>query len=320
MPHAIVPKSLQLQVSLLLSIAKRVSNDRDAGPLIAYLAKHNIILADDVETSVTVMDNYNIFLENAKTSQDFCEERNLLILPIINNMTGSIQFLKGFYQPNFKPLGDWGVTISTRGKITLPAGGIDWQTLILLIIKQNNSYELPNISPLTPYLVEQNIILADDASNIAQAIVKSTSMGKYKTISEEARQLANNDWAIPLAHIKLIVAFLMKLYKGNTKKLGYYGITVVKDPKVVKTRNMKILFGATKLNKRAEVGGTFINMGTKPLNIYKGKTATDIPIVLAPGEELIIPKGYSIFSVQNTSKTISGKLQVIPAKKAVKKG
>jgi hypothetical protein len=139
-------------------------------------------------------------------------------------------------------------------------------------------------------------------------------MASAKTIAEDAHELVVTDWAEPLAHIRLIVAFLMKLYKGNTKKLGYYGITVVAAAKVKKTRNVKIPFGFTKLKQKGFLGGAFINTGTETLWIYKGKTATGTPIVLLAGAKMIIPKGYSSFCVTNTSATISAKLQVVPPK------
>ncbi len=99
MPRSDVPTSLQPQVSLLGSIAKKVSADAAASPILAYLAQQGIVLADDVAKGVTVMSNYAIYSANAKISQDFREQRDVLMLPIVNGMTGSIQFLKGFYQP-----------------------------------------------------------------------------------------------------------------------------------------------------------------------------------------------------------------------------
>jgi hypothetical protein len=314
MPRSDVPTSLQPQVSLLGSIAKKVSADAAASPILAYLAQQGIVLADDVAKGVTVMSNYAIYSANAKISQDFREQRDVLMLPIVNGMTGSIQFLKGFYQPNYKPLGDWGITAATGGKITLPTTELEWQTLIGLMNTKNSSYIFPLISPLQQYLTLNSIVLADDITDIATAIVKNASMASAKTIAEDAHELVVTDWAEPLAHIRLIVAFLMKLYKGNTKKLGYYGITVVAAAKVKKTRNVKIPFGFTKLKQKGFLGGAFINTGTETLWIYKGKTATGTPIVLLAGAKMIIPKGYSSFCVTNSSATISAKLQVVPPK------
>ncbi len=58
-------------------------------------------------------------------------------------------------------------------------------------------------------------------------------------------------------------------------------------------------------------GGTFINTVIKTLNL----TATGTPIVFAAGAKLLIVKGYSKLSVQNTSSVISGKLKIEPLKK-----
>ena len=58
-------------------------------------------------------------------------------------------------------------------------------------------------------------------------------------------------------------------------------------------------------------GGTFINTVIKTLNL----TATGTPIVFSAGAKLLIVKGYSKLSVQNTSSVISGKLKIEPLKK-----
>ena len=137
-------------------------------------------------------------------------------------------------------------------------------------------------------------------------------MASYKTISEDAHELLRTDWTTPLAHIKLIVAFLMKLYKGNTKKLGYYGIVAVASARVVKTRNLSLSITQSKLGKQAKIGSVLVNLGAGSLNVYKGKTLTGTPIALAAGGKLLIVKGMSKFSVENPSAVIKGKLQIIP--------
>ena len=319
MPHSEVSTNLESQVNLLGTINTKVSADGAGGPLVAYLAEQGIVLANDVAKGVTVTNNYTIYLADSKTSQDFREQRDAIMIPIEKRIIGCVQFLKGFFQPNYKSLGDWGITAEVGGKITLPATEEEWQTLIEAINTKNSSYIFPLISPLQQYLNLNNIILANDITNFAAAMVKSASMASAKVTAEDAHKLVVKDWAIPLSHIRLIVAFLMKLYAGKAKKLGYYGITVVNTPKVQKTRNIKLSITENKLRQEAELGSVLVNMGTGSLNIYKGKTITSTPTALAAGEKLLLVKGYSTFSVQNPSSVIKGILQIIPKAIAAKK-
>ena len=97
--------------------------------------------------------------------------------------------------------------------------------------------------------------------------------------------------------------------------MGDYAIVVVATERIVKTREIKIAFGLGKLKKKATIGGAFINLGTTTLNIYAGKPIAGTPPVLLLGEKTIVPKGFSTFSVLNTSATTSGGLQVVPIKK-----
>ena len=139
-------------------------------------------------------------------------------------------------------------------------------------------------------------------------------MTTAKNNAKGSHHLMTIAWAIPLQHIRMIGKFLMKLYAGNEQALGDYGFKVVYATKALKTRNIKIPYGFTKLNLKAKIGGSFINTGTETLHIYAGKTITGTPIILLAGGKLIVPKGYSSFCVTNTSPSISAKLQVVPPK------
>ena len=81
---------------------------------------------------------------------------------------------------------------------------------------------------------------------------------------------------------------------------------------MIKTRLVSIAYGQSKLKMRVALGSEITNTGTEPINIYKGKTITGTPIVLAAGAKWIVIAGYSILSIENTSATIFAKLSILP--------
>jgi hypothetical protein len=118
--------------------------------------------------------------------------------------------------------------------------------------------------------------------------------------------------AMPFANLTLITNFLMKLYEGNEKGLSVYGLKTVIAAKVDKVKDIKLALGQSKLKIKTKIGSMFFNTGTEDLHIYKGATITGEFIILAAVAKLLVPKGYSKFSVYNPSNTTSAKLQLIP--------
>jgi len=299
------------------AIQTKVTADGTSGELVAFLAKNGIVIADDVAAGVTAAGYLANNLSLTKLGQKYCAQRDALVLPITIGLGGCFQFLKSYYKDDLKSLGDWDLTVTTSGKITLPIDVAGWTTLLTGFKAKNDSYISPAVSPLLQYLVKKSISLGSYLTKLGAAATLETEMKTAKSDAGKEHNDMVNEWVLPLQHIKMIGAFLMKLYVGNEKTLGDYGFTIVDTAKVLKTRNIKIPFGFTKLKLKAKVGGAFINNGTETLWIYKGKIAAGVPIILLPGAKLIVPKGYSIFCVTNTSVVNSAKMQVVPPKKVV---
>ena len=315
MPRNEIPTDFTSQQKLLGTIETKVTADGPSGELIAFLAKNGIVIADDVAAGVTAAGHHTNNLSFTKQGQKYCAQRDVLMLPITVGSVGCFQFLKSYYKDDLKSLGDWDLTVTTSGKITLPIDVAGWTTLLTGFKAKNDSYAAPAVSPLAQYLVKKTISLADYLTKLGAAATLESEM---KTAKSNAGKEHNNmvkEWALPLKHIKMEGSFLMKLYAGDEKAICDYGYTVVDDVKVLKTRNIKIPFGFTKLRQKATIGGGFINTGTETLWIYKGKIAAGAPIILLAGAKLIVPKGYSNFCVTNTSAVNSTKMQVVPPNK-----
>ena len=312
--HNEIPSDFPSQTALLTCIAKKVSEDGVSGELVAFLAKKKIVLADDIDKGVTAAGYYSDYLSFSKTGQKYCHERDQIVDPIIEHVSGSYQFLKAYYNPDIKDLGDWGGTITIGGKITLPTEIVGCTTAINNLNKQNISYLTPAVSPLKQYLTKNGIVLADDITSCAAAALKDAAMFTAKSNAKVSHNHMSIVWTIPMQHIRTIGNFLMKLYAGNEQQLSDYGYKIVASAKSLKTRNLKIQYGISRLNQRAKIGGAFINKGTETLHIYAGKTITGTPVVLLAGEKLIVAKGYSCFCATNTSVVNSANLQVVPPK------
>ncbi len=103
-------------------------------------------------------------------------------------------------------------------------------TLLAKIISQNNSITKNN--PLTAFLSQQEIVLDDDVTAGNNAQTHETNRLLFSKQSENFRQLRDNNFEAPWKHVTGGVQFLKSFYKGNTKQLGDWGITITGSGKI----------------------------------------------------------------------------------------
>ena len=312
-----LPTTFPGQKLLQEDIKKKVDDDGVGGELVLFLTDHLIDLEADKELVDAAALKYTLFLAFKKDSENLCAKRDKLLNPVIKKITGSVQFLKGYYNPDFKSLGDWDVVVTNGGKVTIASDPALFLTFVIAFKAQNDSYTGVNISPLAQYLVKNKISLAQCVTDVNAAIIFHDAYKIAKTDSEDAHQIMETKSAMPFANLLLITNFLMKLYVDNEKGLGVYGMKVVNAAKAEKVKDLKLAVGQSKLKQEVKIGSIIVNMGTEPINIHKGKTITTTdPIVLGAGKKVATTKGWSIVSYQNTSTTTFAKLQVIPKDKS----
>jgi hypothetical protein len=283
-----------------------VDNDGDDSPLFKMLSLKKIDLDEDVTSCAKAIGNNTLFLAAKKNSENLRQQRNNLMKPIMKHLRGAFQFLKILYHPNFKVVGDWGGTITNTGKINYPSGITKRVNVFMRMKKENDSYT-KSPSPLLPFLTQNKIDLPLDASNAAKALQKDTDFTNARKKAEEYREKRDNDFVTPLTDINQIGSYLMILFNDNTKALGEYGFDIVDTVKVAKERIINLGIEQSRLAFRTKVGSTMTNLGTKDLIIYKGKLIAGLPTLLKAGNEFILAKGYSIFSVINSSITDTGR-------------
>jgi len=307
-----VPSNFEEQVILLTDINKKVTADAGKSPLLEMLKNQGIVLSDDIASGVEASKSNSDLQSNHIAGEKLCKERDLIMKIIMRDISGSYQFLKGHYTPVYKTVGEWGSTITNSGKISYPTTTHGEVNMLALLKTQNDSFKLPAVSPLASFLTQQSIDLVVDTTNAAIGLAKDKEMGEKKVAGFVCREHRDNTWKLPLAHIHTIGAFLMKLFKGDATLVGEYGFTVKVTPKVIKTREVSIAYGQSKLKMKIALGSEIINNGTETIYIYKGKTIEGTPVALAVGKKWIVVSGYSTLSVENQSSTEFAKFSVCP--------
>ena len=115
-------------------------------------------------------------------------------------------------------------------RLIIPDDFTSQLTLLNNIIAQNTA--LGASSPLTAFLTQQNIVLTNDEATGAAAQTHDVSRALLKKQSENYRQLRDHYFSTPWTHLTGGVQFLKTFYKGNTKELGNWGITITDSGKV----------------------------------------------------------------------------------------
>lgn len=115
-------------------------------------------------------------------------------------------------------------------RLIIPADFSSQRTLLANIVAKNAA--LGSESPLTQFLTQQNINLADDVAAGETAQTHETNRSLLSKQSENFSQLRDNAFDAPWSHITGIAQFLKKFYKGNTNELGNWGYPIIESGKI----------------------------------------------------------------------------------------
>ena len=94
---------------------KHLSFADNTSPLFAFVTKNNINVASDKQAIENAISHHNSATQAAKDSENATEQRNLLWLPIMDDMRGIGNYLMKLYPDNPRALGAWGFTIDESG-------------------------------------------------------------------------------------------------------------------------------------------------------------------------------------------------------------
>jgi hypothetical protein len=311
MSRIIYPEDFLSQDLLLRNIAdKNASVLPPNNPLTAYLAQHSIDLADDVVTADAATAFENTRKTKAGEAENLTQKRNLAFETVFGNVRNYYQFLKKFYSPNFMELNLWGAPITVGGRIAYPNEFVE-RTAIYYTLKEKNDSYGPGLSPLDAYLTQHGQTMAANTAAVASALNYHNESKLLAGQAEDATQDRNNIWNPVLAHMRGIGGFLISLYSDNAKELNLWGFTVDDSPRAPKQVKSKVLLLSQITVSNLVVGGTLKNLGTVPLTVYKGNSATGSAVTVNPGELYGITKGYSTITVANPSPTTTGQFSTL---------
>lgn len=128
-------------------------------------------------------------------------------------------------------------------------------------------------SVIKPFLTEQGIVLADDDTDVDDAVAAHISFLEKEKLMEEKSELRDDLFETPFKDHTGSVQFLKKLFRNNATKLGEWGVTVDARGRVV--------YAADFMGKANEVI-TFINKhfsfapGTSPLQPFLDENDIDL--------------------------------------------
>ena len=293
------------QVELFKKVAAKDLLDGSASIIRPTMVQNEITIAgDQVSVDDSVAAN-KIFLAQEKLAKQLTGEIKKKYDPYMKFYRGSAQFLKGFYGAGFLSLGDWGFTITVNGKMIYSKNVKDNCDSIQAMITYHLTFAV-GTSPLQPFLDENNYDVAAIALDLPNV---KTLFDDHLTAwnSQNAHRMTRDNLIKPvMQHLRLIGAFLKKNFISIPQNVGKWGYTVVMEPGDPKETNLDLHHSETKIIYGVINGSDLINTKTSIIKAYKGKTATGTPIVIGPGETIIVPKTWGTMTLVNQSSSIIG--------------
>jgi len=310
MARIILPDAFPEQFQLLKDIKAKRDADGATSELIPFLTAQGIDLADLVLTGNDAQTQNQAHTTAVFQKENQRELRDLIFVPFTKGIRPLVQFLKALYKPNYRALGDWGVTVNATGKVVYPASFTTFADLIGTFVAKHLSYPA-GTSPLQPYLTKHNMDLSVIPAQLTSAVNYNTATQQSERDAEDATEQRDLLWAPVFVTVRAIVDYLFKLYDPNTRGLGDYCITVDDSPRKPKLRKSKVKPTESITVNGVVIGGTFTNTGSTDLYLYKGKTTTGTQNIVSPGGKFGTIKGYSIITVVNPDTLETGAFTVL---------
>ncbi len=273
-------------------------NTLEPNTLKVFLPQKEIVLDDDLENLTKAALHESRQFSLSGQSENNTQLRDLAFNGVFKHVTGIAQFLKKLMSPNFKSLGDWGIPITTTGRINYPADIVMRINIFNEIKTKHDSYAAGE-SPLAVYLTKQKISLDEDAVLVGKAKDLNTSSKELNRESENETQQKELLLNPVSNHLHLIGDFLKSLYGDNSKGLTDWGFVVDDTPQKPSKRTTKLKPGAKKTVNGVLIGSVLTNLDGVDLQLHKGKAITAEPIIIKAGKEFGILKGFSTITVVN---------------------
>src|SRR5690349_7652640 len=109
MARLILPEDFESQFKLAKLINDKHIADGAGSRLNAYLAEQGFLLSDIVTDGGIAETHEKNRAQLRRDSENNKEKRDNTFNPVWKQFTGSVQFLKALFKPQYHKLGDWGV-------------------------------------------------------------------------------------------------------------------------------------------------------------------------------------------------------------------
>ena len=312
MARIIFPEDFLNQLLLFKNVKeKNDSLTPPTNPLTAFLVQKSISFAIDDVARVAAKGFEKERADKSQQAENRTQKRDLQFDPVFSNMRNYYQFLKKFYSPNFMEIGEWGAPITTTGRLAYPSEFTERVAIFRLLKDKYDTFVPPAISPLDAYLNQHGLSIAANTTAVDVAEDMHNKAKQLAQEAEDATQDRNNTWNPVMENLRAIGGFLISLYTNNPKELGDWGFIVDESPRAPKQVVSKVKLGSQITISNLAIGGTFKNLGTVALIVYKGKTATGPSVSVSPGDMYGITKGFSTITVVNPSTTTTAVLSTL---------
>lgn len=295
-----------LKVAKLFKDAKK-KHDTMLPPktLQPFLDEDGIVLADDL-LEVTAAETANTDFDTAsKAAEKLSKSRDKLFDLVWIEHEGCVQALKKLFRKNPNKLGDWGITVNAGGRIAHPTDFVARQLQVITFINKHQSFAPPT-SPLEPYLVENEIDIADSKTDAVDALTEHNNFLTQEALREQKRLERDTTIAPIEDHLRGMGQYLVNHFEKNPKKANDWGYEIDDSPQADKTRDGVVKFASAKTLQQVALGKEIINTGSVPLKLYKGKSASGVPVVMAPGNKFTIVRGYGTSTLENENASQDG--------------
>lgn len=312
MARLILPEDFFNQMLLFKNVKEKFESiPPPTNPLAAFLTQQGIDLAADELARQAAFEFEKERRENSGKGENRTQQRDLKFNPVFAHVRDYYQFLKKFYKPNFMQISEWGAPITVSGRINYPPEFAEQLAIFKLLKEKYDSFLPIGSSPLDPFLNLHQLSIINQNTDADAAADLYEEAKAFHGQAEDATQDRNNLWNPVMEHLRDIGGFLMSLYNNNTKELNEWGYVVDDSPRAPKQVVSKVKLGSTVTIASCIIGGTFKNIGSVALLVYKGKTATEPSVNVLPGETYGITKGFSVITVANVSTTTTGVFSVL---------
>jgi hypothetical protein len=306
------PEDIMAQLTI---INDKVIADGPGGEMVTMMENKGINLTDRLADCAAA-----ILLKNARNLTEGLGKGKVNAADIIKDRV--VKHIRGIAQtgrsvlPTLSGLDDYGFNVMDGKKVIIPVKLPDIKILVVAIKNKVSSFTTPPC-PFTPYLTLKAIVLADDITDISDAVtLKFDAAGLRETAKGNT-----HDMAVLLEpseiNLRDFAGVIKELHGDDPGVAALYGFTTRNTPFVEKKQISKILPTEFKTIEHISKLTLLVNNTNQDLWVRKGKKRTGAYLILKANSTLLATYGYGTCTIQNPSTTTPAEVSSTVNKKAV---